>query len=327
MLQQKRSSTTVSTMVTAIFVLSSLFLTYTAVVVDAFTAPRHGSFVGKSIVTATNNNAIRRISSSSSQLCMAYTLVLIRHGESTWNSENKFTGWADVPLSEKGEGEARAGGKLLLDAGFEFDLAYTSTLKRAIKTLWIVLEEMDLMYLPIKHTWRLNERHYGALQGLNKQETVDKHGKDQVLIWRRSYDIPPPPLDESSEYYPGNDARYADVNKEDLPFTESLKLTEERFLKDWEETFVPLIKDDKKRVLIAAHGNTIRALVKHLDGISEDDITTLNIPTGVPLVYELDEETLNPIPSKDAIAPLTGRYLGDQDDIRARIGAVMAQTK
>jgi len=323
MLQQKRSSTTVSTMVTAILVLSSLFLTYTGVVVNAFTTPHHGSFVGKSIVT-TNNN---RITSSSSQLCMAYTLVLIRHGESTWNSENKFTGWADVPLSEKGEGEARAGGKLLRDAGFEFDLAYTSTLKRAIKTLWIVLEEMDLMYLPIKHTWRLNERHYGALQGLNKQETVDKHGKDQVLIWRRSYDIPPPPLDESSEYYPGNDARYANVNKEDLPFTESLKLTEERFLKDWEETFVPLIKDDKKRVLIAAHGNTIRALVKHLDDISEDDITTLNIPTGVPLVYELDEETLKPIPSKDAIAPLTGRYLGDQDDIRARIGAVMAQTK
>jgi len=295
-------------------------LTITA---DAFTAPYHGSFIGRSMrngITASATTA------SSSQLCMKYTLVLVRHGESTWNSENKFTGWADVPLSEKGEKEAHAGGKLLKEAGFKFDLAYTSTLKRAIKTLWIVLEEMDLMYLPIRNTWRLNERHYGALQGLNKQETVDKHGKDQVLIWRRSYDIPPPALDESSEYYPGNDPKYAEVDREDLPFTESLKLTEERFLEDWGKTFVPLIKEEKKRILIAAHGNTIRALVKHLDGISEDDITTLNVPTGVPLIYELDED-MKPIPHADAIAPLQGRYLGDQDDIRARIGAVMAQTK
>lgn len=171
----------------------------------------------------------------------------------------------------------------------------------------------------------MNERHYGALQGLNKQETVDKHGKDQVLVWRRSYDIPPPPLDEDSEYYPANDPRYADVDKEELPFTESLKLTEERFMPDWYDEIAPVIKSGKK-LLIAAHGNTIRALVKHLDNISEDEITELNIPTGVPLIYELDED-LKPIPHPDAIAPLQGRYLGNLEDVRARIGAVMAQTK
>ena len=175
------------------------------------------------------------------------------------------------------------------------------------------------------NTWRLNERHYGALQGLNKQETVDKYGKDQVLIWRRSYDIPPPDLDESSEHYPGNDPRYADVDKADLPFAESLKLTEDRFMVDWHDVLVPEIKSGKK-ILIAAHGNTLRALVKHLDNISEEDIPGLNIPTGVPLVYELDED-MKPIPSADAIAPLTGRYLGDQDEVKARIGAVVAQTK
>ena len=175
------------------------------------------------------------------------------------------------------------------------------------------------------NTWRLNERHYGALQGLNKQETVDKYGKDQVLIWRRSYDIPPPDLDESSEHYPGNDPRYVDVDKADLPFAESLKLTEDRFMVDWHDVLVPEIKSGKK-ILIAAHGNTLRALVKHLDNISEEDITGLNIPTGVPLVYELDED-MKPIASADAIAPLTGRYLGDQDEVKARIGAVVAQTK
>lgn len=266
----------------------------------------------------------RALSSSSSRLD-AHTLVLIRHGESTWNKENRFTGWVDVPLSEQGLAEAKAGGEYLREAGFEFDVAYTSTLKRAIKTLWIVLEEMDLMYLPIVNTWRLNERHYGALQGLNKQETVDKHGKDQVLIWRRSYDIPPPTLDEESEYYPGKDPRYANVDKQDLPFTESLKLTEERFMVDWEHTIAPDIKAGK-RLLIAAHGNTLRALVKHLDGISSDDITGLNIPTGVPLVYELDDD-LRPIRQDDAIAPLSGRYLGNQAEIRERIGAVASQTK
>lgn len=181
------------------------------------------------------------------------------------------------------------------------------------------------MYLPIINTWRLNERHYGALQGLNKQETVDKYGKDQVLIWRRSYDIPPPELDESSIYYPGNDKRYANIPKDELPKTESLKLTEDRFMVDWHNVFVPEIKSGK-RILIAAHGNTLRALVKHLDNISPDEITGLNIPTGVPLVYELDEN-LKPIAHPDGIGPLSGRYLGDQEDIRNRIGAVMAQTK
>ncbi len=256
---------------------------------------------------------------------MKYTLVLVRHGESTWNKENLFTGWADCPLSPKGIEEATAGGKLLKDEGLTFDVAYTSTLQRAIKTLWIVLEQMDLMYIPIVNTWRLNERHYGALQGLNKQETVDKYGKDQVLVWRRSYDIPPPELDEDSEHYPGNDARYANVAKEDLPKAESLKLTEDRFMVDWHETLVPEIKSGKK-IIIAAHGNTLRALVKHLDNISPEDITGLNIPTGVPLIYELDED-MKPIKQDDAIAPLQGRYLGDQEEVKARIGAVVAQTK
>jgi len=181
------------------------------------------------------------------------------------------------------------------------------------------------MYIPIVNTWRLNERHYGALQGLNKQETVDKYGKDQVLVWRRSYDIPPPDLDEDSVHYPGNDPRYKCVPKEDLPLAESLKLTEARFMVDWHETLVPTIKSGKK-VVIAAHGNTLRALVKHLDGISEEDIPGLNIPTGIPLIYELDED-MRPIPHADGIGPLSGRYLGDQDEVKARIGAVVAQTK
>jgi len=277
------------------------------------------SFLG----TKLSNGLSRSVTSSC--LEMKYTIVLVRHGESTWNDENRFTGWYDCPLSEKGVKEAHDGANLLREAGYSFDVAYTSTLQRAIKTLWIILEEMSLMYIPIVNTYRLNERHYGALQGLNKQETVDKHGKDQVLIWRRSYDIPPPELDESSEYYPGNDPMYADVPKEDLPKTESLKLTEDRFLVEWDKKLVPLIKSGKK-VIIAAHGNTLRALVKHLDGISKDDITGLNIPTGVPLVYELDED-MKPIAQDDAIAPLTGKYLGDLDKVRERIGAVAAQTK
>eukprot|EP00979_Chaetoceros_neogracilis_P002662 scaffold437_cov288-Chaetoceros_neogracile.AAC.12 len=269
----------------------------------------------------TRNHATR----GNTSLSMKYTLVLVRHGESTWNKENLFTGWADCPLSEKGVEEATAGGDLLAAEGLTFDVAYTSTLKRAIKTLFIILEQMDLMYIPIVNTWRLNERHYGALQGLNKQETVDKYGKDQVLIWRRSYDIPPPDLDEESEHYPGNDPRYADVDRADLPFAESLKLTEARFMVDWHKTLVPEIKSGKK-ILIAAHGNTLRALVKHLDGISEDDITGLNIPTGIPLIYELDED-MKPIKQENAIAPLQGRYLGNQEEVQARIGAVVAQTK
>mmetsp|Transcript_2131 Transcript_2131/g.4927 ORF Transcript_2131/g.4927 Transcript_2131/m.4927 type:complete len:310 (-) Transcript_2131:283-1212(-) len=293
-----------------------------AVSVSAFTtAP---SFIGTPLKT-NNNNGLSLRSSSSTMLEMKYTLVLVRHGESTWNDENRFTGWYDCPLSEKGLSEAADGARLLKEAGFTFDVAYTSTLKRAIKTLWTILEELDLMYIPIINSWRCNERHYGALQGLNKQETVDKHGKDQVLVWRRSYDIPPPPVDESSEYYPGNDPMYKDVPKEDLPFTESLKLTEDRFLVEWDEKLVPLIKSGKK-VIIAAHGNTLRALVKHLDGISKEEIPGLNIPTGVPLVYELDEN-MKPIPQDGAIAPLTGLYLGDLEKVRERIGAVAAQTK
>jgi len=213
----------------------------------------------------------------------------------------------------------------LKEEDIDFDMCYTSTLKRAIKTLWLALEEMDQMYLPVKNNWRFNERHYGALQGLNKQETVDKHGKEQVLIWRRSYDIPPPAVTRDSEHFPGNDKRYKDVDPDILPLTESLELTEKRFMPLWEGELSEQIKSGKT-LLIAAHGNTLRALVKHLDNISPNVIAELNIPTGVPLIYELDDD-LKPIPSKDAIAPLTGRYLGDQDDIKARIGAVMAQTK
>lgn len=254
-----------------------------------------------------------------------YTLVLIRHGQSTYNKANLFTGWADCPLSDQGLEEANAAGELLKELGYTFDVAYTSMLTRAIKTLWIILEKMDLMYIPVFKSYRLNERHYGNLQGLNKQETVDKYGIDQVMIWRRSYDVPPPQLDEKSEHYPGNSPRYANVEKEDLPLSESLKLTGERFMPEWEEVLVPAIRSGK-RVLVASHGNTLRALVKHLDCISEEKITGLNIPTGIPLVYELDHN-MEPIPHKDAIAPLQGRYLGDQDAIRAEIEGVAAQTK
>lgn len=294
---------------------SAVLFLYMLSAVSAF-AP---SFMGTKLPTGLSHSA------SPSCLEMKYTLVLVRHGESTWNDQNRFTGWYDCPLSEKGLKEAQDGAVLLREAGFTFDVAYTSTLQRAIKTLWTILEEMHLMYIPIINTWRLNERHYGGLTGLNKQETVDKHGKEQVLVWRRSYDIPPPECEDDSEYYPANDPMYADVPKEVLPKTESLKLTEERFMVEWDEKLVPLIKSGKK-VIIAAHGNTLRALVKHLDGISKDDITGLNIPTGVPLVYELDDD-MNPIPQDDAIAPLTGKYLGDLEKVKQRIGAVAAQTK
>ncbi|KAJ0412602.1 hypothetical protein ATCC90586_006969 [Pythium insidiosum] len=254
-----------------------------------------------------------------------HTLVLIRHGESEWNKENRFTGWYDVQLSEKGNKEAAAAGALLKKEGYTFDVAYTSFLKRAIRTLWHVLEQTDLMWIPVIKTWRLNERHYGALTGLDKKETVDKHGKEQVMIWRRSYDIPPPQLDTSSEYYPGNDVRYQHLPKSDLPLSESLELTAERVLPEWNSTILPSIKSGKK-VLVAAHGNSLRALVKHLDGISKDEITELNIPTGIPLVYHLDEN-FKPIPHPDAIAPLKGFYLGNQDEIRQRILGVKNQTK
>lgn len=254
-----------------------------------------------------------------------HTLVLIRHGESEWNKENRFTGWYDVQLSDKGNKEARAAGELLKKEGFTFDVAYTSYLKRAIRTLWHVLEQTDLMWIPVHKTWRLNERHYGALTGLDKKETVDKHGKEQVLIWRRSYDIPPPALDESSAYYPGKDVRYQSLPKQELPLGESLELTAKRVMPEWENAIVPSIKSGQK-VLVAAHGNSLRALVKELDNISESEITELNIPTGIPLVYHLDEN-LKPIPHKDAIAPLNAFYLGNQDEIRERILGVKNQTK
>lgn len=254
-----------------------------------------------------------------------HTLVLIRHGESEWNKQNRFTGWYDVQLSEKGNKEAKAAGELLKKEGYTFDVAYTSYLKRAIRTLWHVLEQTDLFWIPVNKTWRLNERHYGALTGLDKKETVDKHGADQVKVWRRSYNIPPPELDTSSEYYPGNDVRYKDLPKEVLPLAESLELTSARVLPEWDANIVPSIKSGKN-VLVAAHGNSLRALVKHLDGISEEEITELNIPTGIPLVYHLDEN-LKPIAHKDSFAPLSGFYLGNQDEIRQRILGVKNQTK
>lgn len=254
-----------------------------------------------------------------------YQLVLLRHGESEWNVNNRFTGWYDCPLSEKGLKEAYESGNELKKAGFTFDLAYTSLLQRAIKTLWCVMEDMKLMWIPVIRNWRLNERHYGALQGLNKQETVEKHGMDQVMIWRRGFATPPPSLDKSSEYYPGNDPKYANVDPSDLPLCESLEMTANRFLPYWYDTIIPSMKEGKK-VIIVAHGNSLRALVKELDNISEDTITSLNIPTGVPLVYDLDEN-FKPIPHPDAIAPLNGHYLGDQNDIRARIANVTHQTK
>lgn len=298
------------------------FLRFVALATAATAFTNQNAFLGNAVRHASSTPAR---SSSNSELCMKYTLVLVRHGESTWNNENKFTGWYDCPLSEKGEAEAIDGGRLMKEAGYTFDKAHTSTLKRAIKTLWLCLEQLDLMYIPIANSWRLNERHYGGLQGLNKQETVDKHGKEQVLIWRRSYDIPPPPCEESSSHNPANDPVYADVPPGDLPLSESLADTEKRFMVEWDAVIAPEIKAGKK-LLIAAHGNTLRALVKHLDGISSEEICELNIPTGVPLVYELDEN-LKPIPSSDAIAPLQGKYLGDQAAIRERIGAVAAQTK
>lgn len=243
-------------------------------------------------------------------------LVLIRHGESEWNKENRFTGWTDVRLSERGLMEAAEGGRVLKNEGFVFDVAFTSVLTRAIKTLWLVLEEMDLMWIPVHNSWRLNERHYGALQGLNKAETADKHGEEQVKIWRRSYDIPPPVLETTDPRHPKNDPRYADLKPEDLPSTESLKSTVARFLPYWHETIAPVVKSDK-RVLIAAHGNSLRALVKYLDNISDQDIVSLNIPTGIPLVYELDDD----------LKPMRNYYLGDPEAIKKAAEAVANQGK
>jgi 2,3-bisphosphoglycerate-dependent phosphoglycerate mutase len=245
-----------------------------------------------------------------------YKIVLLRHGESEWNKENRFTGWTDVDLSEKGVAEAVAGGKLMKEAGFEFDLAYTSVLKRAIRTLNLALDEMNLLWIPVFKTWRLNERHYGALQGLNKAETAKKYGDEQVHIWRRSYDIQPPALTADDERFPGKDRRYADLSKADLPLTECLKDTVARFLPFWHETVAPAIKSGKQ-IIIAAHGNSLRALVKYLDNIPEDEIVELNIPTGVPLVYELDKD----------LKPIKHYYLGDPEEAKRKAEAVANQGK
>jgi 2,3-bisphosphoglycerate-dependent phosphoglycerate mutase len=242
------------------------------------------------------------------------TLVLLRHGLSTWNAENRFTGWTDVDLAEAGVEEAHEAARLLLEGRFSFDVAYTSVLKRAVRTLWIVLDDMDLMWLPIVNSWRLNERHYGALQGLNKSEMAARFGEEQVRLWRRSYDVPPPPLDPDDERFPGHDPRYAGLADADLPRSESLKDTVARFLPYWHSDIAPALRAGR-RVLVAAHGNSLRALVKYLDEISDEEIVSLNIPTGVPLVYELDED----------LRPISSRYLGDPDKVAAAAAAVAAQ--
>ena len=243
-------------------------------------------------------------------------LVLLRHGESTWNRENRFTGWTDVDLTDQGREEARNAGRLMAAERFEFDVAYTSVLKRAIRTLWITLDEMDLLWIPEYRSWRLNERHYGALQGLNKAETAAQHGEAQVKVWRRSYDIPPPPLTPDDPRHPSRDRRYAALKPSELPLTESLKDTVARFLPYWHETIAPDIRAGKK-VLIAAHGNSLRALVKYLDNVADQDILELNIPTGIPLVYLLNDD----------LQPLQKFYLGDPDSAKAAAAAVANQGK
>jgi 2,3-bisphosphoglycerate-dependent phosphoglycerate mutase len=243
-----------------------------------------------------------------------YQLVLLRHGQSTWNLSNRFTGWTDVDLTEQGREEAQEAGRLLEAGGFVFDIAYTSVLKRALRTNWIVLDVLDRLWIPVIPDWRLNERHYGALQGLNKAETAEKHGEAQTQIWRRSFDTPPPPLPPDDPRHPKHDPRYASIRPADLPSTESLKDTIARFIPYWKETIAPQIAAGK-RVLITAHGNSLRALVKYLDGISEQDIVGLNIPTGIPLVYELDA----------ALRPIGHRYLGDPEEARKAAEAVAQQ--
>ncbi|MBU1147827.1 MAG: 2,3-diphosphoglycerate-dependent phosphoglycerate mutase [Candidatus Omnitrophica bacterium] len=243
-------------------------------------------------------------------------LVLLRHGESVWNKENKFTGWTDVDLSTKGIEEAKESGRVLKKEGYTFDIAFTSVLKRAIRTLWLALDEMDLMWIPVYRSWRLNERHYGALQGLNKAQTAEKFGEEQVLVWRRSYDIPPDALKKDDPRYPGNDPIYKDLDKKDIPLTECLKDTVTRFLPYWNETIAPTIKSGKK-VLVAAHGNSLRALVKHLDKVSDKDIVSLNIPTGIPLVYELNPD----------LTPIKHYYLGDPEKIKKAMASVANQGK
>lgn len=243
-------------------------------------------------------------------------LVLLRHGESIWNKENRFTGWTDVDLTSQGQDEARSAGRLLQENGFIFDIAYTSVLKRAIRTLWITLDQMDQMWVPINLTWRLNERHYGALQGLNKAETATRYGEKQVLLWRRSYDIQPPALTAEDERFPGFDPRYNNMSKEDIPLTESLKDTVTRFLPYWNQSIAPQVRAGQ-RAIIVAHGNSLRALIKYLDNISDQDILNYNIPTGIPLVYELDED----------LKPVRSYYLGNTTEIEQAMSAVADQAK
>ena len=243
-------------------------------------------------------------------------VLLLRHGESEWNRENRFTGWTDVDLTNNGRHEARDAGLLLKEEGFTFDIAFTSLLKRAIRTLWIVLDEMNFMWLPVYRSWRLNERHYGSLQGLNKKNTAEKYGEEQVHIWRRSYDIPPPPLETRDPRFPGNQPMYAGIDKTELPLTECLKDTENRFMPYWENTISPFLKHGK-HVLIVAHGNSLRALIKHLDKKTPEEIVKVNIPTGIPLVYELD----------DALSPIKSYYLGDAEEIKKATDNVKNQGK
>ncbi len=245
-----------------------------------------------------------------------YKIVLLRHGESAWNKENRFTGWTDVDLSEKGLSEAKKAGEVLKKEGFVFDVAFTSVLKRAIRTLWITLDGMDLMWIPVYNSWRLNERHYGALQGLNKAETAAKYGDQQVLVWRRSYDTPPPVLEKNDPRNPAKDPRYEGLEPDEVPLTECLKDTVARFLPYWHETIAPVVKSGK-RVIIAAHGNSLRALVKYLDNVSDEEIVGLNIPTGMPLVYELD----------DNLKPIKHYYLGDPEEVKKAMEAVANQGK
>jgi 2,3-bisphosphoglycerate-dependent phosphoglycerate mutase len=245
-----------------------------------------------------------------------HKIVLLRHGESTWNRENRFTGWTDVDLTDKGREEAGRAGRLLKEAGFGFDMAFTSVLKRAIRTLWLALDQMDLMWIPVHNSWRLNERHYGALQGLNKAETAAKFGERQVHLWRRSYDVPPPALEPNDPRHPGGDPRYASVARSELPLTECLKDTVARFLPYWSEAIAPQVAAGRN-VVIAAHGNSLRALVKYLDNVSDEDIVGLNIPTGIPLVYELDA----------SLRPQTHYYLGDPEEVAAAARAVANQGK
>jgi 2,3-bisphosphoglycerate-dependent phosphoglycerate mutase len=245
-----------------------------------------------------------------------HKLVLIRHGESTWNQENRFTGWTDVDLNAKGLGEAKAAGQLLKKEGYTFDRSFVSLLKRALRTNWMILDELDELWIPIERSWRLNERHYGSLQGLNKAETAAKFGEEQVLIWRRSYDVPPPALEKSDERFPGHDPRYRNMTEAELPLTECLKDTVERVIPYWLNEIAPAVKHGEK-VLVTAHGNTLRALVKYFDNLSEEEVLALNIPTGIPLVYELD----------DNLKPIRHYYLGDQEAIAAAAAAVASQGK